>query len=224
MRDRNTLMVMILLLSFSLVSCSKEIQSSPNIKETSDDFNNAADRITDRINIDDLPEINVSQWQNDESSSEFYRNNIKIYKDEIVLNDSITYITDSSVQKNIEVSEVMLEPIKLTADYAAENSSLTVNMDYFGIVEVSNIEDSISKKLSKYIPINTVLELGQGIELKFESLDKENISIWFYPICYKVLYNGKEYKILKISNKTNDKNIVKAVSDGVYEIRFATKP
>ena len=221
MRKRNTLAALILLLSFSLVSCSKEMHSSVNREKTTD---NSKNNTTDRINIDNLSEINISQWRNDESSSEFYRNNIKICKDEIVLNDSVTYITNDFTQNNIEVSEVMLKPIKLTADYAAENASFTVNMDSLGIVEVSDIDDTIKKELSKYIPINTALELGQEKELKFEALGKKNISIWFYPICYKMLYNGKEYKILKISNKIDDKNIIKVVSDGVYEVRFATNP
>ena len=95
MRKRNTLAALILLLSFSLVSCSKEMHSSVNREKTTD---NSKNNTTDRINIDNLSEINISQWRNDESSSEFYRNNIKICKDEIVLNDSVTYITNDFTQ------------------------------------------------------------------------------------------------------------------------------
>ena len=45
-------------------------------------------------------------------------------------------------------------------------------------------------------------------------------SIWFYPICYKVTYNDKDYHILKIANKINDESIIKPVSDGIIEIRI----
>lgn len=169
----------------------------------------------DIISIDGLKEINISDINNPDSR--YYRNGSIINLNEDMLNQKLTISVDNG-KEWINISEVALEPLKLTADNKAE--SVIFSLDNLGTIKSKNIDEEIIKLFSKYIPINTTLEIGNEISIEVNLPKDTTASIWFYPICYKVTFNDKDYRILKIANKINNENTIKPVSDGIIEIRI----
>lgn len=82
------------------------------------------------------------------------------------------------------------------------------------ISEVTRLKNSISKIISKCIPVNEELEIVVD-----EEITKE-VNLWFYPICYEVTINNKTYRVLKVDNKSNENSIIKVKADGMLEVRI----
>lgn len=217
----NFLRLLLVFMLFFVTSCSKEeanvennVNDEHQIKNNHSNVLNS-NEIGDIIAIDGLKEINISDINI--FDSKYYRNGLNINLNENLLNKKITISLENG-KEWINISEVVLEPLKLTADNKAE--SVIFSLDNLGTIKAKDIDDETIKLFSKYIPINTTLEIGNEIETKINMPKDTMASIWFYPICYKVTYNDKDYHILKIANKINDESIIKPVSDGIIEIRI----
>lgn len=131
------------------------------------------------------------------------------------------YIVNDGTENNfIEVSEVMLEPIKLLYDYGSNGLS-AINSDQLGYIKANEINSNDLKMIEKCIPINFDLKIEQEITLNNEKFDDNKIvSFWFYPICYEITYNEETvYRILKTANPIQNKDMIRIVTDGLIEVR-----
>lgn len=216
---RNFFKLLLVFILIFVTSCSKEkinANDEHQIKNNDSNVtssNENGDIVT--IDIDGLKEINISDINN--SGSKYYRNGLNINLNDNLLNQRFTILLDDG-KEWICISEVVLEPLKLTADNKAER--LIFSLHNLGTIKSKDIDNEIIKLFSKYIPINTTLEIGNEIETEVSLSKDTTASIWFYPICYKVTYKNKDYQILKIANKINNESTIKPVSDGIIEIRI----
>lgn len=215
-------LLMIIIFSIFLVSCTNEISKTQyEIIDDADDVvttdNN--DEIDSAIDISNIPEFDFAEANVYDYKSIFYRNNTNIDFDEIALDENKTYVLNDSYLDCIEISEIILEPIKISVDYRTDANKLNFSMDSLGLIKI-NISEDIYSVASKFIPINDVLKLGQSIDIPVEIKENEKASLWFYPICYKINYADYEYRVLKIANKLTD-NLFIPVSDGIFELRVS---
>lgn len=155
----------------------------------------------DGFKIDPLNKIDLSSYQFNDNYK-YYRSGSKIDPNSLKLKDKNTYdIKESSKNINIEIKEVLLEPIKISSK---DNNHIRSN----------KIKNDISKIISKCIPVNEELEIVVD-----EEITKE-VNLWFYPICYEVTINNNTYRVLKMDNKSNENSIIKVKADGILEVRI----
>lgn len=155
----------------------------------------------DGFKIDSLNKIDLSTYQFNENYK-YYRSGSKIDPNSLKLKDNNTYdLKESSNHINIEIKEVLLEPIKISSK---DNNHIRSN----------KIKNDISKIISKCIPVNEELEIVIDDEITKE------VNLWFYPICYEVTINNNTYRVLKMDNKSNENSIIKVKADGILEVRI----
>ena len=153
------------------------------------------------LKIDSLNKIDLSTYQFNENYK-YYRSGSKIDPSTLKLKDKSTYdIKEYSKNINVEIKEVLLEPIKISSK---ESNHIRSN----------KIKNDISKIISKCIPVNEELEIVVDDEITKE------VNLWFYPICYEVTINNKTYRVLKVDNKSNENSIIKVKADGILEVRI----
>lgn len=151
------------------------------------------------LKIDSLNKIDLSTYEFNENYK-YYRSGSKIDPNSLKLKDKNTYdIKESSKNINIEIKEVLLEPIKISSK---ESNHIRSN----------KIKNDISKIISKCIPVNEELEIVVDDEITKE------VNLWFYPICYEVTINNNTYRVLKVDNKSNENSIIKVKADGILEV------
>ena len=140
-----------------------------------------------------------------------------MFVDVVAYEESKYIVNIDGLNEYVKVKEIILEPLKISADYAP-SESLTINkMDSINLC-TSAIDEDVLDIISKIIPINISLNTNTDVpyeEYNFPSGKK--VSVWFYPICYEVTYGEDTYRILKIE-EGNEFN--KMCSDGIYELRF----
>lgn len=155
----------------------------------------------DGFKIDSLNKIDLSSYQFNDNYK-YYRSGSKIDPNSLKLKDNNTYdLKESSNHINIEIKEVLLEPIKISSK---DNNHIRSN----------KIKNDISKIISKCIPVNEELEIVID-----DKITKE-VNLWFYPICYEVTINNNTYRVLKMDNKSNENSIIKVKADGILEVRI----
>ena len=155
----------------------------------------------DGFKIDSLNKIDLGTYQFNDNYK-YYRSGTKIDPNTLKLKDNNTYdIKETSKNINIEIKEVLLEPIKISSK---DNNHIRSN----------KIKNDISKIISKCIPVNEELEIVVDDEITKE------VNLWFYPICYEVTINNNTYRVLKMDNKSNENSIIKVKADGILEVRI----
>lgn len=155
----------------------------------------------DGFKIDSLNKIDLGTYQFNDNYK-YYRSGTKIDPNTLKLKDNNTYdIKETPKNINIEIKEVLLEPIKISSK---DNNHIRSN----------KIKNDISKIISKCIPVNEELEIVIDDEITKE------VNLWFYPICYEVTINNNTYRVLKVDNKSNENSIIKVKADGILEVRI----
>ena len=169
------------------------------------------------ININSLEKLDLGTYEFG-TKNRYFRDGIEVKSDDIKLAEPLVYAVDKDVY--VEINEVLLEPIKLTADYDGDGVS-NLPVDNLGYVGVNLIDPSVKKIISKYIPINYELKIEQNIIVDSSLfVNGSAVSLWFYPICYEVTINNKTYRVLKVDNKSNENSIIKVKADGILEVRI----
>lgn len=172
------------------------------------------------FNVNSLEKIDLNNFKFNSDSS-YYREASLVDIDGFELDKSMFYIVNDGTENNfIEVSEIMLEPIKLLYDYGSNGFS-AINTDQLGYIKANDINLKDLKLIEKCIPINFDLKIEQEITLDNEKFDDNKIvSFWFYPICYEITYNKETvYRILKTANPIQNDEMIRVVADGLIEIR-----
>lgn len=168
------------------------------------------------INVNSLEKLDLGTYEFG-TKNRYFRDGIEVKSDDIKLAEPLVYAVDKDVY--VEINEVLLEPIKLTADYGGDGVS-NLPVDKLGYVGVNLIDPSVKKIISKYIPINYELKIEQNIIVDSSLfVNGSAVSLWFYPICYEITYNDNVYRILKPANMTDNIEFTYMVSDGLIEVR-----
>ena len=168
------------------------------------------------ININSLEKLDLGTYEFG-TKNRYFRDGIEVKSDDIKLAEPLVYAVDKDVY--VEINEVLLEPIKLTADYDGDGVS-NLPVDNLGYVGVNLIDPSVKKIISKYIPINYELKIEQNIIVDSSLfVNGSAVSLWFYPICYEITYNDNVYRILKPANMADNIEFMYMVSDGLIEVR-----
>ena len=204
------------------VICDGEVY---NYKQRADGLTFLGQESIDNIQKDDQTIINVNSLEKLDlntydfgTKNRYFKDGIEVKSDDIKLAEPLVYAVDKDVY--VEINEVLLEPIKLTADYGGDGVS-NLPVDNLGYVGVNLIDPSVKKIISKYIPINYELKIEQNIIVDSSLfVNGSAVSLWFYPICYEVTINNKTYRVLKVDNKSNENSIIKVKADGILEVRI----
>ena len=102
------------------------------------------------INVNSLEKLDLNTYDFG-TKNRYFKDGIEVKSDDIKLAEPLVYAVDKDVY--VEINEVLLEPIKLTADYGGDGVS-NLPVDNLGYVGVNLIDPSVKKIISKYIPIN----------------------------------------------------------------------
>ena len=168
------------------------------------------------FNVNSLEKIDLSTYEFD-TKNRYFRDGMEVKSTDIKLAETLVYAIDKDVY--LEINEVLLEPIKLTADYDSEGL-INLPLDNWGYVGTDKIEPSVKKIISKYVPINYELKIDQNISVDSSMfVEDSTASLWFYPICYEITYNDNVYRILKSANMADNIEFMYMVSDGLIEVR-----
>lgn len=168
------------------------------------------------FNVNSLEKIDLSTYEFG-TKNRYFRDGMEVKSTDIKLAETLVYAIDKDVY--LEINEVLLEPIKLTADYNSEGL-INLPLDNWGYVGTDKIEPSVKKIISKYVPINYELKIDQNISVDSSMfVEDSTASLWFYPICYEITYNDNVYRILKPANMADNIEFMYMVSDGLIEVR-----
>ncbi len=168
------------------------------------------------FNVNSLEKIDLSTYEFG-TKNRYFRDGMEVKSTDIKLAETLVYAIDKDVY--LEINEVLLEPIKLTADYDSEGL-INLPLDNWGYVGTDKIEPSVKKIISKYIPINYELKIEQNIIVDSSLFVEDSAaSLWFYPICYEITYNDNVYRILKPANMADNIEFMYMVADGLIEVR-----
>lgn len=175
--------IFILILSFGILitmtSCQKDTENATD-NDSEDNQSSLIENDIDNTelnNNDNLAVYNISSLEKIDlnyfkfnSDSTYYREATLVDIDGFELDKSMFYIVNDGTENNfIEVSEVMLEPIKLLYDYGSNGLS-TINSDQLGYIKANEINLNDLKLIEKCIPINFDLKIEQEITLIMKNL------------------------------------------------------
>ena len=168
------------------------------------------------FNVNSLEKLDLGTYEFG-TKNRYFRDGIEVKPDDIKLAEPLVYAVDKDVY--LEINEVLLEPIKLTADYNSEEL-INLPVDNLGYVGVDKINTSVKEIISKYVPFNYELKIDQNISVDSSMfVEDSTASLWFYPICYEITYNDNVYRILKPANMADNIEFMYMVSDGLIEVR-----
>ena len=168
------------------------------------------------FNVNSLEKLDLGTYEFG-TKNRYFRDGMEVKSTDIKLAETLVYAIDKDVY--LEINEVLLEPIKLTADYNSEGL-INLPLDNWGYVGVDKINTSVKKIISKYVPINYELKIDQNINVDSSMfVENSTASLWFYPICYEITYNDNVYRILKPANMADNIEFMYMVSDGLIEVR-----
>ena len=132
---------------------------------------------------------------------------------EISLKRGEYYIIDDC---SIAISEVILSPIQIDANYKVLKDQYVefANLASYSSVENDNIQ--MKNILQRIIGFNTILPISHNLsQIQFIPSSDIVITIYFYPICYKVDAITDSFYTLKGAHQFDG-----LYCDGIYEIRI----
>ncbi len=198
-----------------LSACTSKIQeplSTENVKEVSSIIE-SEERAG--IGANELKKISIEEVKSSDYNSIYYRSGKEIDYEDIKLEEPIVFILEDKSLKNIEVSEVLLEPMKISADFVGEVTLRNICSQIY----LDQIDADIKEIVSKIIPVNTEMLIRQEVE---EITINENWigGLYFYPICYELKYKDETYRILKHTDRISDEATKYLSCDGILELRL----
>ena len=210
----------ILITSFScmLAGCSTRRQVSQEVT-SSNEVTQVEEESGYAYKLSDLHEINQNDLVSSDTSQFYDLKGNQIDMREISLKIGEYYIIDDS---SITISEVILSPIQISANYKVLKDQY---VEFANIASYSSVEnDNIQMKniLQRIIGFNTILPISHNLsQIQFIPSSDIVITIYFYPICYKV-----ETFYYKYENPSDTFYTLKGAHqfdglycDGIYEVR-----
>ena len=210
----------ILITSFScmLAGCSTRRQVSQEVT-SSNEVTQVEEESGYAYKLSDLHEINQNDLVSSDTSQFYDLEGNPIDMREISLKRGEYYIIDDC---SIAISEVILSPIQISANYKVLKDQYVefANSASYSSVENDNIQ--MKNILQRIIGFNTILPISHNLsQIQFIPSSDIVITIYFYPICYKV-----ETFYYKYENPSDTFYTLKGAHqfdglycDGIYEVR-----
>lgn len=203
-----------------LTGCTVQNQSEQKNKSSEHNQSKKEETAIDINKLSSLHEISISEESLSNKSKFFDLEGNPIDMREISLKSGEYYIIDDC---SIAISEVILSPIKIDANYKVLKDQYVefANLASYSSVENDNIQ--MKNILQRIIGFNTILPISHNLsQIQFIPSSDIVITIYFYPICYKV-----ETFYYKYENPSDTFYTLKGAHqfdglycDGIYEIRI----
>ena len=203
-----------------LTGCTVQSQSEQKHKSSEHNQSKKEETAIDINKLSSLHEISISEESLSDKSKFFDLEGNPIDMREISLKRGEYYIIDDC---SIAISEVILSPIQIDANYKVLKDQYVefANLASYSSVENDNIQ--MKNILQRIIGFNTILPISHNLsQIQFIPSSDIVITIYFYPICYKV-----ETFYYKYENPSDTFYTLKGAHqfdglycDGIYEIRI----
>ena len=210
--------ILIASFSCSLAGCSTRRQVSQEVT-SSNEVTQVEEESGYAYKLSELHEINQNDLVSSDISQFYDMECNPIDMREISLKIGEYYIIDDS---SITISEVILSPIQISANYKVLKDQYVkfANIASYSSVENDNIQ--MKNILQRIIGFNTILPISHNLsQIQFIPSSDIVITIYFYPICYRVeTFSNKmgtpsdTFYTLKGGHQTNG-----LFCDGIYEVR-----
>ena len=210
--------ILITLFSCSLAGCSTRRQVSQEVT-SSNEVTQVEEESGYAYKLSELHEINQNDLVSSDTSQFYDLEGNPIDMREISLKRGEYYIIDDC---SIAISEVILSPIQISANYKVLKDQYVefANSASYSSVENDNIQ--MKNILQRIIGFNTILPISHNLsQIQFIPSSDIVITIYFYPICYKV-----ETFYYKYENPSDTFYTLKGAHqfdglycDGIYEVR-----
>jgi len=210
----------ILITSFScmLAGCSTRRQVSQEVT-SSNEVTQVEEESGYAYKLSDLHEINQNDLVSSDTSQFYDLKGNPIDIREISLKRGEYYIIDDC---SIAISEVILSPIQIDANYKVLKDQYVEFANLASYLSVENDNIQMKNILQRIIGFNTILPISHNLsQIQFIPSSDIVITIYFYPICYKVetfYYNYENpsdtFYTLKGAHQFDG-----LYCDGIYEVR-----
>ena len=208
----STIVLMAAILNL-LTGCTVQNQSEQKHKSSEHNQSKKEETTVDINKLSSLHEISISEVSLSDKSKFFDLEGNPIDMREISLKRGEYYIIDNCY---IAISEVILSPIKIDANYKVLKEQVVefANLASYSSVENDNIK--MRDILQRIIGFNTILPISHNLsQIQFIPSSDIVITIYFYPICYKVDAITDSFYTLKGAHQFDG-----LYCDGIYEIRI----
>ena len=215
---KKTIPIIITSITCMLVGCSTQRQVSQKVA-SSNEVVQEEEESGYAYKLSELHEINQNDLVSSDTSQFYDMEGNPIDMREISLKIGEYYIIDDS---SITISEVILSPIQISANYKVLKDQYVefANLASYSSVENDNIQ--MKNILQRIIGFNTILPISHNLsQIQFIPSSDIVITIYFYPICYKVETFYYKYEnpsdtfyTLKGGHQVNG-----LFCDGIYEVR-----
>lgn len=200
-----------------LVGCSTRRQVSQEVT-SSNEVTQVEEESGYAYKLSELHEINQNDLVSSDTSQFYDMEGNPINPGELSLKLYENYLIDD---QQISLSEVILSPIQITANYKVLKDQYVkfANIASYSSVENNNIQ--MKNILQRIIGFNTILPISHNLsQIQFIPSSDIVITIYFYPICYKVETFYYKYEnpsdtfyTLKGGHQANG-----LFCDGIYEV------
>ena len=215
---KKTIPIIITSITCMLVGCSTRRQVSQKVA-SSNEVVQEEEESGYAYKLSELHEINQNDLVSSDTSQFYDMEGNPIDMREISLKRGEYYLIDDC---SIAISEVILSPIQISANYKVLKDQY---VEFANIASYSSVEnDNIQMKniLQRIIGFNTILPISHNLsQIQFIPSSDIVITIYFYPICYKVETFYYKYEnpsdtfyTLKGGHQVNG-----LYCDGIYEVR-----
>ena len=215
---KKTIPIIITSITCMLVGCSTQRQVSQKVA-SSNEVVQEEEESGYAYKLSELHEINQNDLVSSDTSQFYDMEGNPIDMREISLKIGEYYIIGDC---SITISEVILSPIQISANYKVLKDQY---VEFANIASYSSVEnDNIQMKniLQRIIGFNTILPISHNLsQIQFIPSSDIVITIYFYPICYKVETFYYKYEnpsdtfyTLKGGHQVNG-----LFCDGIYEVR-----
>ena len=203
-----------------LTGCTVQNQSEQKNKSSEHNQSKKEETAIDINKLSSLHEISISEESLSDKSKFFDLEGNPIDMREISLKSGEYYIIDDC---SIAISEVILSPIKIDANYKVLKDQYVEFANLASYLSVENDNIQMKNILQRIIGFNTILPISHNLsQIQFIPSSDIVITIYFYPICYKV-----ETFYYKYENPSDTFYTLKGAHqfdglycDGIYEIRI----
>ena len=210
--------ILITLFSCVLVGCSTRRQVSQEVT-SSNEVTQVEEESGYAYKLSELHEINQNDLVSSDISQFYDMECNPIDMREISLKIGEYYIIDDC---SIAISEVILSPIQISANYKVLKDQYVKFANIASYLSVENDNIQMKNILQRIIGFNTILPISHNLsQIQFIPSSDIVITIYFYPICYRVeTFSNKmgtpsdTFYTLKGGHQTNG-----LFCDGIYEVR-----
>ena len=214
---KKTIPIIITSITCMLVGCSTRRQVSQEVT-SSNEVTQVEEESGYAYKLSELHEINQNDLVSSDTSQFYDMECNPINPGELSLKCYENYLIDD---QQISLSEVILSPIQITANYKVLKDQYVkfANIASYSSVENDNIQ--MKNILQRIIGFNTILPISHNLsQIQFIPSSDIVITIYFYPICYKVETFYYKYEnpsdtfyTLKGGHQANG-----LFCDGIYEV------